>query len=320
MELLMASVRTLLHASLALLLTVGCGKPSAETQAASPAPETAAAAPEVAPAAATVAPAAEKSSELFEAGGVAKPARVSPLTPKVGGILKTLRAREGTWANAGDTLFVLDGTDIALRAEAAGVAYNQAQLGVKNALSDLKRAQELFKGGAMTDQGVEKAQLGADMAKLQAEGASVAMRMAPQAVSDASIRAPFAGVVTKVMAEEGQMITTMPPTVVMVIAETTTLEVRVAVPERLLAQIHKDSPVHVTLPAIGLERDAKVDRMPDVIDSMTRSAEAVIRLDNRDRAIPAGLYARVTFPGVRAETADAVASGMKDAKAEVHVQ
>jgi multidrug efflux pump subunit AcrA (membrane-fusion protein) len=46
---------------------------------------------------------------------------------------------------------------------------------------------------------------------------------------------------------------------------------------------------------------AKVDRMAEVIDPVTRSAEVVIRLDNKDRALPAGLFARVTFPGVSGE-------------------
>jgi len=41
--------------------------------------------------------------------------------------------------------------------------------------------------------------------------------------------------------------------------------------------------------------------MADVIDPVTRSAEVVIRLDNKDRALPAGLFARVTFPGVSGE-------------------
>jgi multidrug efflux system membrane fusion protein len=156
----------------------------------------------------------------------------------------------------------------------------------------------MFDGGALTDQSIEKANLGVKMAKLQLRGAQVALRMAQQALADTQLRAPFAGVITKVLAEEGQMITMMPPVVVFVLADTETLEVRVPVPERRLASIKVGQAVRVSLPALGLVREARIDRMADVVDPMTRSAEAIIRLDNTDHALPAGTFAAVTFAGV----------------------
>jgi len=286
------------------LATGGCRKPAEAT----PSNEASPSAPAVAPVVAAT-PSAE-ASEVFEASGVAQPVRSVRLSPKIGGILSSIKTREGALVTTGQVLCVLDTTDIALRADAAKVAADMAHLGATNANNDLRRAQELMKGGAMTSQGVEKAQLGADMAKLQAAQADVALRMAQQALADSSMRAPFAGVVTRVTAEEGQMIATMPPTAIFLLVDTSTLEVRVPIPERLLAQVHVGTAVHVTLPAINAEREAKIDRMPEVIDSMTRSAEAVIRLDNRDHALLGGLYARVRFPGVtsQAQTGEAMMS------------
>ena len=220
---------------------------------------------------------------------------------------------------SGQTLAVLDATDIQLRLEAAKVQNEQAKLGADNAQSDYKRALDLKKGGAMTDQGIEKAELGLKIAKLQAQAADVAMRMAEQAMQDMSLRAPFAGVVTKVMAEEGMYLTTMPPSPIFILADTSALEVRVPIPERMLASIRLGTPVTIILPSINVERQAKVDRIPEVIDSLTRSAEAVIRIDNRDRALPAGLYARARFNGVRADVADGLVKASL-AQPEVNAQ
>ncbi len=113
--------------------------------------------------------------------------------------------------------------------------------------------------------------------------------------------APFDGVITKVLSEEGQYVTVMPPSPIFVLVDTDTLEVRVPIPERMISQIAVGQPVRVTLPAMDVTREAKVDRMAEVIDPMTRSAEVVIRLDNKDRSLPAGLFARVSFPTVASD-------------------
>jgi RND family efflux transporter MFP subunit len=243
--------------------------------------------------------------------GTAGAQRTSPVSTRVGGILHALKAREGARVVAGDVLAELDSTDTQLRAEAAAVAVQQAEEGIRNAESDLKRAEEMSRGGAMTDQGLEKARLAVRMARLQAEGARVALRMSRQAVTDATLKAPFDGTVTRVLVEEGQSIVTMPPTPLLVLADTDALEVRVAIPERNVAQVRPGMQAVVTFPALGLERKAEVDRMPDVLDPATRSVPAIIRLDNRDHAVPAGSFATVRFPGVpaaaQARTAPAVA-------------
>lgn len=238
----------------------------------------------------------------FEAAGTAAPARTTRLAAKAGGILKAIRVREGAYVNAGQTLCQLDTTDLALRVEGAQVAHDSAEEGLKNAESDLARAEALSKGGSLPDQMLEKAQLGVRMAKLQLAGAKVNLRTVQQMLADATMRAPFAGVITRVLAEEGSMITTMPPSPIFVLVDTSTLEVRTPIPERVLAQVKVGMPVTVELPSVGAHRTARVDALPAVVDAQTRSAEAIIRIDNRDRSLPAGLFARVRFPGVSPET------------------
>jgi len=290
--------RTLVLASM-LVLVGACNKPEAGATAALPLRL-----PPAVPAVSPTPPATGgKTAEpvgarWFEVSGTAQAARTTRLTPKVGGILKSVLVREGERVAAGQVLGELDPVDIQLRIEAAQVAAAQAEEGVRSTESDLKRAQSMFDGGALTDQAIEKANLGVRMARLTLRSAQVAVRMAQQALADTQMKAPFAGVVTKVLGEEGQMITTMPPIVVFVLVDTENLEVRAPIPERRLAQIREGREVSVTLPAVGLSRKVRIDRMADVVDPMTRAAEAIIRLDNADHAIPAGLFASVSFPGL----------------------
>ncbi len=247
---------------------------------------------------------AHESSQFYEVSATAAAARTSRLSAKGGGILRKIRVREGEVVKTGQALAILDTTDISIRAQQAAVAHAQAQEALKNAKSDLERAGMLFDAGALPDQTIEKAQMGLKMAELQVQSAKVGMQMTQQALADATLVAPFNGVITKVLAEEGQMITQMPPVIIFILADVDTLEVRAAIPERRLGQVKIGTPVRVILPAVNEEIEAKVDRIAEVIDPMTRSAEAIVRIDNKTRKLPGGLYARLRFPTIPAEAND----------------
>lgn len=243
---------------------------------------------------------------LYQTTGVAAATRTSQLAAKGSGILRSIKVREGDSVKAGQVLCVLDAVNASLRAQAAAADHAQAMAALEDAKRDLDRAQTLFEAGALPDQMMEKAKLSVEVAKLRVQAASVGVRAAQQGMADATLRAPFEGVITKVLSEEGQYVSVMPPSPVFILVDTSTLDVRVNVPERKLSQIKVGMPVRVYFPAVDVTREAKVDRMANVIDAATRSAEALIQIDNKDRELPAGLFARVTFPDVAAESKDRV--------------
>jgi len=236
---------------------------------------------------------AEPARPKLEFSGTARAARTSPLSAKAGGIMRKILVREGERVTQGQTLCIIDPTDMLLRAEGAMVAQAQAQEGLANARADLERAEKLHGSRAVSDTLLQKAQLGLKLAELGLQAAEVNLRMVRQALADTKLKAPFAGVVSKVLAEEGQMITSMPLTVILLLVDTDTLEVRVPVPERNLLQVKPGMPVQVELPSVGVRRAARIDRLTEVVDPMTRSIEAIIRLDNREARLPAGLFATV---------------------------
>lgn len=281
------------------LATAGCHKANGQEKV-TPAPADSA----TPTTAAATAQAGQESSPFYEVSATAQAARTARLSAKGGGILRKIRVREGETVKTGQALAILDTTDIALRAQSAAVAHAQALEALKNAKSDLDRANMLFDAGALPDQTIEKAQMGLKMAELQVQAAKVGMQMTQQALADATLVAPFNGVITKVMAEEGQMITQMPPVIIFVLADVDTLEVRAAIPERRLGGVKVGTPARVILPAVGEQIDAKVDRIAEVLDPMTRSAEAIVRIDNRTRKLPGGLYARLQFPTIPTEASD----------------
>ena len=304
-----------LCASVVLSAAAGCKAAASENKAAPPVVDSAAPVASSEPKADV-----EQQQAFYEVPSVANPARMTRLSFKGGGILRKLKVREGERVKTGQLIAVLDATDVSIRAQSAQVAHAQALEAVKNAQDDLNRAQMLFDAGALPDQTIQKAELAMRVATLQVEAARVGMRMAGQALADTSLVAPFAGVVTKVLSEEGQLVTAMPPTMICVLADVDTLELRLPIPERRLAQVKVDTPVVVLLPAINGERQAKVERIAEVVDPATRSAEAIVRLPNKDHALPAGLYARVRFPGVPLDIEDRAPASGADGGATAKVE
>ncbi len=229
--------------------------------------------------------------------------RTSQLSTKASGVMRSIKVREGDRVKAGQLLCVLDAANASLRSEAAAADHAQAVAALEDAKRDLDRVEQLADAGALPEQTMDKAQLAMRVAELRAEAAAVGVRMARKSLADATLRAPFDGVISKVLSEEGQYVTVMPPSPVFTLVDTSALELRVHIPERKIAQISVGMPVQVELPAVGETRNAKVDRMAEVIDPATRSAEVIILLDNPDRSLPAGLFARVVFPSVRGDDA-----------------
>jgi RND family efflux transporter MFP subunit len=292
---------TYVSLSFAVLLAPACSKSSSAEANSHPRPTASSAASAVSR---PDAGGKEDTPRPFEVSGVAAAARTATLASKGQGVLRSIKVREGDRVKAGQVLAVLDATDMSIRAQSAQVAHQQALAALANARDDMDRASQLYDAGAMPDQAMEKIKLGLKMAELQVQAAQVGIRMAQQALSDATIRAPFSGVISKVLAEEGNYITVMPPSPIFVLSDTDHLEVRASVPERKLSILRKDMPVVVTLPSVHVTRDAKIDRLSDVIDPMSRSLDIVISIDNTDHALPAGLFARVSFPSVPFDDGD----------------
>ncbi len=293
---------TLALLALTLPLVAACSKPSTAETTDRPQPAVSASA-----AAQTRSNDAGSAPRVFEVSGVAAAARTATLASQGQGVLRSIKVREGDRVKAGQLLAVLDTTDLSIRAQSAQVAHEQALAALANARDDMARANQLYDAGALPDQPMEKVKLGLKMAELQVQAAQVGVRMAQQAMSDATVRAPFAGVISKVLAEEGNYITVMPPSPIFILSDTDHLEVRASVPERKLSILRKNMPVVVTLPSVNITRDATIDRLSDVIDPMSRSLDIVIRIDNTDHALPAGLFAKVSFPSVPFDDADPLA-------------
>jgi membrane fusion protein, multidrug efflux system len=126
------------------------------------------------------------------ATGTLGPKEEVPLSFKVGGVIAQLRVDEGQSVRAGDTLALLDLSEI----DAAVV---RARSAAEKAERDLTRAQRLYGDSVATLEQAQNAETGRDVARAELETATFNRRYA-------IIVAPAAGVILKRSAEPGELV------------------------------------------------------------------------------------------------------------------
>lgn len=213
--------------------------------------------------------------------------------PNIGGIMVELAVNEGDRVKKGDVLFRQDARDAQLQVAQAKNTVAVAEVGLRAMETEYKRGEALIKDNAMNRAQWDQLQARYDGAKVAADQARVAQQMAEKFLSDSVVRAPFGGVVAQKLKNEGEMLTTMPSAVVLILQDQSTLELRFRLPESSLARVKAGDKVVARFTAIGQDKDATILRIQPTIDPRTRTIEVVAELPNGDLSLRPGMLAEV---------------------------
>jgi RND family efflux transporter MFP subunit len=231
--------------------------------------------------------------------------RRSTLTPKVSSIVTRVHVRDGDIVKNGQALVTLDTQDFSLRTQQAEAALQAAKVQLDSAKLDWNRTKSL-----LDDKAVPQAQFdmvdarfkGAQAGVLQAE---TAVAMGRKALRDATIHAPFSGIIVKRLVNEGEYASVMPATPLVIIEEVDPLDLRIQIPSTNLDKVKAGDPIQVRFPATNQTLEARLTRVVAAMDPRTRTFAAIAEMPNKDHALRSGLYAEVTLGGGKTAPADA---------------
>jgi len=221
--------------------------------------------------------------------------RRSTLTPKVSSIVTRVHVRDGDIVKLGQALVTLDTRDFALRMQQAEAGLQAAKVQLDSTKLEWNRSKALLGDKAVPQSQfdmIDARYKGAQVGVLQAE---TAVAMGRKALQDATVHAPFNGIIVKRMVNEGEYASVMPATQLVTIEEIDPMDLRIQVPSTDMAQVAVGSPVHVRLPAMGQELDLRLTRVVPASDARTRTFSAIVEIPNRDHSLRSGLYAEVTL-------------------------
>jgi RND family efflux transporter MFP subunit len=287
--------------AIAAVISVGCER------------QTATSAGESAPVTVDVATAAEKMAPNFvTVTGVVEPiVRVSPASKIMGRVDKTL-VNEGDHVRTGQKLAVLDSRDLDAARGQADAAVRMAEANLQNAEAMHRRMVVLHERGSATDKNLEDATTGLSLGEAGVDQAKANLTAAKVMLSYAEIKSPVAGFVTAKRVVAGDM--AAPGAPLFTIEDISRVKISVQVPESDFVGLEKGQAASAHIDVLGQDFSAKVDRIVPTGDSMSRTFEIQLLLDNPDGRIKPGMFARARFargtrPGLTVPLAAVVSRG-----------
>lgn len=185
--------------------------------------------------------------ESVNVNGTVTSPQSAVLSPSVAGLIETMHVDAGDRIEAGAVIVTLDREleELALRQAEAEAA--QAMAALEDARRRLAEAEKIGPTQAIAESAIKsiRAEVARADATLDAAEAAVAHQRA--IVSRHSVRAPFAGVVSRRIAEVGEWVN--PGNGLVELVATDKLRFDFRVPQTWFAQVEKDTPVDISVDA-----------------------------------------------------------------------
>ncbi len=204
---------------------------------------------------------------IISASGSIKPKRQIDISASSIGKVTKVAVKEGDYVDQGQFLLQIDPILLETTVDRLEAAVQSAEAGERQAKyqlkqyeSDLERAERLFKQGYLTDKEVNDAKTARDVGIARIEAAGQLVRQQEAQLSSArhnlqevTIEAEMAGIVTRLNVEEGEIAImgtlNNPGTVLMTVADLSTIEAEVEVDETEVVSIETGQSAKVTLDA-----------------------------------------------------------------------
>ena len=236
-----------------------------------------------------------------QASGAIRPDTTVEVKSKASGEVLQILAETGQLVNRGDMLVRIDP-----RIPQNNLAQAQAELEVaraqlQNALSQKKRADELFASKSITEQEHETATLAYANARAAVVRSQVSLDNARIQLADANVRAPITGTIIEKTVERGTLITSATGnvsggTILLKMADLELVQVRTLVDETDIGKIQPGLAATVTVdayPSRPFEGEVlKVEPLAEVQQNVTMFP-VLVRIQNRGGLLKPGMNTEV---------------------------
>jgi len=199
----------------------------------------------------------------------------STISAEVPARIQSVKVNVGSHVKQGDTLAILDSTDITLAISAAKSKLRSLQAQAKTQQDLVKRYQTLVKEKFISLTMLEQAQAQATVFNKSIQAARSQLKQAQHNARRTHIRAPFDGIVQQRMVAAGDYIGVGKPMFQLV--GQSQREVILAIPETRIGDIHVGLPVHLHLPHNQTIVTANISELSPSIGSRNNALLAHIR-------------------------------------------
>ena len=226
----------------------------------------------------------------FDAAGVAAPIQQATLSTKLMGTVTNVLVREGDRVAAGQVLARIDARDLSAKSAQVAASVAEAEAMHRDAVAQANRIRALYADSAATRAQLDAAETGLARAEAGLTAAQAAASEVGAVSSYATVRAPFAGIVTKRFADPGAFAAPGAPLVA--IQDVSTLRISASTTPEIARELHRGQ----ALTAL-VERTAVRATIEGVVPAMAGSLYTINALvPNPDAALLAGSRATLMLP------------------------
>ncbi|MEO9022969.1 MAG: efflux RND transporter periplasmic adaptor subunit [Ginsengibacter sp.] len=215
----------------------------------------------------------------IEVAGTLLPLEETEIHPEVSGKVTYLSIHEGTHVKRGTLLAKLFNGDLQAQLHKLSVQLQIAQ-------KTQERQEELLKIGGISQQDYDLSVL--DVSTIKAD-----MQISQAAIDKTIIRAPFDGKLGFKNISIGAFIT--PTTIITTIRQDTKLKLEFSVPEKYTSKVGLGNVINFTTESSNKKYQAKIYATESGITTENRSLKVHALVENTDKNITAGSFAKVAF-------------------------
>lgn len=214
--------------------------------------------------------------------------REARIRAEVSGAVLQTYVDAGQRVSQGTVLARIDDAVLQDAALSARSMVTQATVSADQAARELGRAKTLVAAGAIAERDVEAAERANVSAQAQLADAKSRLSTVEKNVRNATVRAPFAGVIAEKSVSPGDVVS--PGAALFTVIDPSSLRVAASVPTTAIADVRVGSPVIFTVNGSDRELHGKVTRVSPTVDPITRQVSLQASLPNDKNALVAGLF------------------------------
>jgi membrane fusion protein, multidrug efflux system len=230
------------------------------------------------------------------ASGTMAALQTSAIGALVEGPVERIYVRVGDRVRKGQPLLRVRPADYERRVAEAAAAQRLGQAQFDQAERALARITELSGRGFAPKARLEEAQLARDVARAQRDQAAAVLATARQALADTTVRAPFDGVVTARLVDEGVYLNNRfsmgGQSAALQLQELRVVAAIVSVPEAHGADLRLNLPAKLAIEGVPAPVASYVAIINDRVDPATRMIEVRLPARNADYSIKTGVSVR----------------------------
>ncbi len=224
------------------------------------------------------------------------------ISTRMMGYISSIKVKIGDRVQKGDLLATINSQDLLAKKAQANAGIAAAEAAYKNAEKDYKRFQNLYKQQSVSDKELENVTLQYVASKSNLESAKQMLNEVNAMLNYTQITAPFSGVITQKLADEGSMANPGMPLLIM--EQSGKLQVNATVAESDVMKLKVGNEAQVEIKSINKIVSGKVLELSP--SSQASGGQYVVKISiptAEQKGLLSGMYANVIVAGKATEAA-----------------